>query len=200
MRALWLVAALVLSGAAPASESVAYFAGGCFWCTEADFERLDGVTEVVSGYMGGQLPDPSYEQVSRGGTGHAEAVRVHYDPRRISYRELVAFHWRNIDPTVEDRQFCDHGSQYRSGIYYRSDAERRTVSTVRFAEVARADAEAYWRSGEPADKAGAYAIQGYAARWVRAVEGSVSAVIGLPLVEAIELLARFDVHPRGPRR
>jgi peptide-methionine (S)-S-oxide reductase len=127
MRALWLVAALVLSGAAPASESVAYFAGGCFWCTEADFERLDGVTEVVSGYMGGQLPDPSYEQVSRGGTGHAEAVRVHYDPRRISYRELVAFHWRNIDPTVEDRQFCDHGSQYRSGIYYRSDAERRIV-------------------------------------------------------------------------
>lgn len=76
----------------------------------------------------------------------------------------------------------------------------QTVTTVRFAEVARADAEAYWRSGEPADKAGAYAIQGYAARWVRAVEGSVSAVIGLPLVEAIELLARFDVHPRGPRR
>lgn len=107
--------------------SVAYFAGGCFWCTEADFEKLDGVIEAVSGYMGGTVPDPTYEQVSRGGTGHTEAVRVHYDPDAISYRELVAFHWRNIDPTAANRQFCDRGSQYRSGIYYR-DAEQAEVA------------------------------------------------------------------------
>jgi len=103
--------------------SVAFFAGGCFWCTEADFEKLDGVIEAVSGYMGGDADDATYKQVSRGGTGHTEAVRVHYDPDTINYRELVAFHWRNIDPTVANRQFCDRGSQYRSGIYYRNEDE-----------------------------------------------------------------------------
>lgn len=140
MRTFWLAAMLALPAAASAEEAVAYFAGGCFWCTEADFEKLDGVSEAVSGYMGGDVADPSYEQVSRGGTGHTEAVRVHYDPETISYRELVAFHWRNIDPTVEDRQFCDRGSQYRSGIYYRNDAERVVAEASRARIAARFDA------------------------------------------------------------
>lgn len=140
MRALWLAAMLVLPAAASAEEAVAYFAGGCFWCTEADFEKLDGVSEAVSGYMGGDVADPSYEQVSSGGTGHTEAVRVHYDPQTISYRELVAFHWRNIDPTVEDRQFCDRGSQYRSGIYYRDGAERAVAEASRERIATRFDA------------------------------------------------------------
>ncbi|WP_421718014.1 peptide-methionine (S)-S-oxide reductase MsrA [Algiphilus sp.] len=108
-----------------AGLETAYFAGGCFWCTEADFEKLDGVAEAVSGYMGGKVASPSYKEVSRGTTGHTEAVRVRYDPAVISYRALVAFHWRNIDPTVANRQFCDRGSQYRSGIYYRDDAQAR---------------------------------------------------------------------------
>lgn len=126
----WLAGLLLAAGTATAADDagaggeVAYFAGGCSWCTEADFEKLDGVTEAVSGYMGGDVPDPTYKQVSRGDTGHTEAVRVHYDPERISYAQLVAFHWRNIDPTVADRQFCDRGSQYRAGIYYRDDAEK----------------------------------------------------------------------------
>lgn len=130
-RVLALVAALAAPLAASAEEAVAYFAGGCFWCTEADFQKLDGVREAVSGYMGGDVPNPSYEQVVSGTTGHTEAVRVHYDPRAISYRELVAFHWRNIDPTAEDRQFCDRGSQYRSGIYYRNAEERAIAEASR---------------------------------------------------------------------
>ncbi|MHA7835143.1 MAG: peptide-methionine (S)-S-oxide reductase MsrA [Algiphilus sp.] len=114
-----------LAPAEKAGLETAYFAGGCFWCTEADFEKLDGVVEAVSGYMGGEVASPTYKQVSRGNTGHTEAVRVHYDPEMISYRALVAFHWRNIDPTVANRQFCDRGSQYRSGIYFRNDAQAR---------------------------------------------------------------------------
>lgn len=110
-----------------AAHHTAYFAGGCFWCTEADFDKLDGVLDVVSGYMGGDVPNPTYEQIGRGDTGHTEAVRVRYDPERISYEELVAFHWRNIDPTVADQQFCDKGSQYRSGIYY-IDARQKAIA------------------------------------------------------------------------
>lgn len=139
-RSLWLLVVLCLPGAVAAGEAEkAYFAGGCFWCTEADFEKLDGVQEAVSGYMGGDEPDPSYEQVSRGKTGHTEAVRVHYDPEVISYRELVAFHWRNIDPTVADRQFCDRGRHYRSGIYYRNEAERAVAEASRERVAARFD-------------------------------------------------------------
>jgi len=104
--------------AAPASaEQTAIFAGGCFWCVESDFEKLPGVSEVVSGYIGGTVPDPGYERVSGGGTGHAEAVEVHFDASQISYSQLVEYFWRHIDPTVKDQQFCDHGSQYRSAIF-----------------------------------------------------------------------------------
>ncbi len=99
-------------------------AGGCFWCTEADFEKLPGVIEAESGYLNGKSRNPTYEQVSAGKTGHTEAVRVRYDPAKVSYAQLVEHYWRTIDPTVKDRQFCDVGSQYRTGIYYHGEAQR----------------------------------------------------------------------------
>lgn len=109
----------------------ALFAGGCFWCIEADFEKLPGVVEVESGYTAGKTPDPTYETVSAGNTGHTEAVRVLYDPAKVSYAQLLEYFWRHIDPTVKDRQFCDVGSQYRSGIYWQNDAERKAAETSR---------------------------------------------------------------------
>jgi len=105
-------------------HEVATFAGGCFWCMEGPFDRIEGVVETVSGYTGGQVRNPTYKQVSAGGTGHAEAVQVTYDPDKVSYRELLEVFWHNIDPTVKDRQFCDSGSQYRSAIYYHSAEQR----------------------------------------------------------------------------
>ena len=111
--------------------ATAIFAGGCFWCMEKDFEALAGVIEVESGYTGGRLPYPNYRAVSAGHTGHTEAVRVFYDPRRISYPQLVDYFWRRIDPTVRDGQFCDHGPQYRSGIYWQNDAEREAALASR---------------------------------------------------------------------
>lgn len=109
----------------------ALFAGGCFWCIEADFEKLAGVVAVESGYTAGQTPQPTYEQVSAGRTGHTEAVRVLYDPSQVSYAQLVDYFWRHIDPTVKDQQFCDVGSQYRSGIYWQNEAERTVAETSR---------------------------------------------------------------------
>lgn len=100
------------------STEKAIFAGGCFWCSEADFEKLKGVKSVESGYIDGSLKNPSYKDVSSGTSGHTEAVRVEYDPKQISYKSLLENFWINIDPTVKDQQFCDKGSQYRSGIYY----------------------------------------------------------------------------------
>jgi peptide-methionine (S)-S-oxide reductase len=109
----------------------AIFAGGCFWCIEADFEALPGVLEVESGYTAGNTPNPTYEQVSAGGTGHTEAVRVYYDPSKLNYAQLLDYFWRHIDPTVKDRQFCDVGSQYRSGIYWQNDSERASAQASR---------------------------------------------------------------------
>ena len=122
----------ILKGAdAPAAASgptaTAIFASGCFWCTESDFEKLQGVVKAESGYTSGRVLNPSYEQVSAGGTGHTEAVRVYYDPSRVSYRQLLAYFWRNVDPTVKDRQFCDVGDQYRSGIYYLNEEQRQAA-------------------------------------------------------------------------
>ena len=111
--------------------ATAIFAGGCFWCIEKDFEKMPGVIEVESGYTAGKTARPSYEQVSAGGTGHTEAVRVIYDPQKVSYPQLVDYFWRHIDPTVKDRQFCDAGSQYRSGIYWQNDAERKVAEASR---------------------------------------------------------------------
>jgi peptide-methionine (S)-S-oxide reductase len=102
----------------------ATFAGGCFWCMEPPFDGLPGVISTTSGYAGGWKPNPAYAEVSAGATGHAEAVQVAYDPAKISYPELLKVFWRNIDPTMKDRQFCDVGNQYRTAIFYHSDEQR----------------------------------------------------------------------------
>jgi peptide-methionine (S)-S-oxide reductase len=107
------------------SQAVATFAGGCFWCTEADFDKVPGVLSTTSGYTGGKIANPTYEQVSAGGTGHAEAVEVVYDPGKVSYDELLSFYWRHVDPTVKNRQFCDIGDQYRTAIFVHDDEQRR---------------------------------------------------------------------------
>ena len=116
-----------LTAAAQAATATAVFAGGCFWCTESDFEKLPGVIAAESGYTGGKVVNPSYESVSAGATGHTEAVRVTYDPDKVTYTQLVEYFWRTIDPTEKDRQFCDVGDQYRSGIYWGTDAERQVA-------------------------------------------------------------------------
>ena len=104
--------------------AVATFAGGCFWCVEAVFESLDGVVDVVSGYTGGKLADPTYKEVCIGITGHAEACQLRYDPQKISFAELLMVFFRTHDPTTLDRQGNDIGSQYRSAIYYHNDEQR----------------------------------------------------------------------------
>lgn len=119
-----------------ANSATAIFAGGCFWCTESDFEKFPGVIGAESGYTGGKTPNPTYQQVSAGGTGHTEAVRVTYNPSKVSYAQLVAHFWRNIDPTVKDRQFCDVGNQYRSSIFWQSEAEREIAERSRDALLA----------------------------------------------------------------
>lgn len=105
------------------------FAGGCFWCTESDFEKVDGVVEVISGYTGGNLPNPTYNQVSAGGSGHIEAVKVIYDPVKITYEKLLEIFWRHVDPTDAGGQFVDRGSQYRSAIFYATEEERQLAET-----------------------------------------------------------------------
>jgi len=122
-----LVLVLFASPSARATEVVATFAGGCFWCMEPPFEALPGVISVTSGYTGGQKKDPSYDEVSAGGTGHVEAVQIVYDPAKLSFDKLLEVFWHNIDPTVADRQFCDVGSQYRSAIFVRDDAQRKAA-------------------------------------------------------------------------
>jgi peptide-methionine (S)-S-oxide reductase len=113
--------ALALEAAGLAKAS---FAGGCFWCMEEAFEKVPGVTSVISGYMGGRVENPSYEQVSAGGTGHAEAVEVSYDPQKVSYAKLLEAFWHNIDPVTANAQFCDHGQQYRAVIFYQNEAQQ----------------------------------------------------------------------------
>lgn len=128
--ALLLLAALALpglAGAADAALAKATFAGGCFWCMEPPYDKLDGVVSTTSGYIGGHTKNPTYEAVSAGGTGHAEAVEIVYDPAKVSYAKLLDVFWRNIDPTVRNRQFCDVGDQYRSAIFYH-DAEQKRLA------------------------------------------------------------------------
>ena len=114
-----------ISETAKGGQVIATFAGGCFWCMEGPFDELDGVLSTTSGYTGGQTVNPTYEEVSAGGTGHAEAVQVVYDPQKISYQELLAVYWPNTDPTTPDAQFCDHGDQYRPEIFYHDDKQRQ---------------------------------------------------------------------------
>jgi peptide-methionine (S)-S-oxide reductase len=124
LRLLVLCAALAASLHAHA-QAKATFAGGCFWCVEEAFEKLPGVTAAVSGYMDGKTKNPTYEQVSSGMTGHTEVVEVTYDPAKVSYEKLLEAFWLNHDPTTMERQFCDGGSQYRPGIYWHTEEQRR---------------------------------------------------------------------------
>ena len=109
----------------PSESARAIFAGGCFWCMEEAFEQVDGVISVTSGYIGGTVPAPSYEQVSAGNTGHTESIEVIYDSAQVTYQKLLDVFWRNIDPTTPDQQFCDHGNQYRSGIFFLDAAQHQ---------------------------------------------------------------------------
>lgn len=113
---LWIALALAPLAAAVETQK-ATFAGGCFWCTEADFDKVPGVISTTSGYTGGTVANPSYEQVAAKRTGHAEAVEVVFDPSKVSYEQLLGRYWRSIDPTTRDRQFCDSGSPYRTAIF-----------------------------------------------------------------------------------
>jgi peptide-methionine (S)-S-oxide reductase len=115
----------------PAGHAVATFAGGCFWCMEGPFDRLPGVDATISGYTGGRAVNPTYEQVSSGSTGHAEAVAVVYDPKKVTYEKLLDVFWHNVDPTTKNRQFCDTGSQYRTAIFYHDEAQRKAAEASR---------------------------------------------------------------------
>ena len=115
----------------PAGLEAAIFAGGCFWCMEPPYDVLPGVVSTTSGYTAGQSRNPTYKEVSAGIGGHTEAVRVIYDPAKVSYARLLEVFWRNIDPTVKDRQFCDIGSQYRTGIYYLSPEQKKQAEASR---------------------------------------------------------------------
>ena len=140
MVRLLLVLVLIMPAAALAQNlAKATFAAGCFWCTEEAFDKVRGVVETVSGYMGGKTKNPTYEQVSAGITGHTEALQVSYDPAKVSYEKLLEVFWLNHDPTVIDRQFCDRGSQYRPGVFYH-DAEQK-----RLAEASKAK----WEKDKP---------------------------------------------------
>lgn len=118
---------VLFAGNAIAAEktALATFAGGCFWCMEPPFDKLDGVISTTSGYTGGHQPNPSYKQVSAGGTGHTEAVQIVYDPAKVSYSKLLDIFWRNIDPLDAEGQFCDRGSQYRSAVFVHDPEQQR---------------------------------------------------------------------------
>ena len=118
------------------APALATFAGGCFWCMETAFEGIPGVLSVTSGFSGGQEKNPTYKQVSAGLTHHMESVQVEYDPRRISYAQLMKIYWHNIDPTQGDGQFCDHGAQYRSAVFYRTPEEHRLAQITERAAAA----------------------------------------------------------------
>jgi peptide-methionine (S)-S-oxide reductase len=131
MRACLALASMLAAAALPALAQPAQglekatFAGGCFWCMEPPFDKLPGVVSTTSGYMGGTKRDPTYEEVSSGRTGHAEVVQVIYDPKKVGYEKLLETFWKNVDPTVRDRQFCDIGSQYRTTIFVHTEEQKR---------------------------------------------------------------------------
>jgi methionine-S-sulfoxide reductase len=127
----WLLPVLVLAGisgaAAQSKTETAIFAAGCFWCVEEAFEKVPGVISAVSGYTGGKLEKPTYQQVTTGRTGHYESVKVTYDPGKVGYRQLVDWFWRNVDPHDAGGQFCDKGPHYRGAIFYRGDAQKKVA-------------------------------------------------------------------------
>jgi methionine-S-sulfoxide reductase len=148
-----LGALILLTSAAAAQTStpaateqqleVATFASGCFWCTEADFDKVKGVVETTSGYMGGTTPNPTYQQVSSGGTGHAEVLQLKYDPSQVTYKQLLDVYWRNVDPLDKNGQFCDRGDQYRPAIFYHTEEQKR------LAEESKAALEKSGRFSQP---------------------------------------------------
>ena len=140
MKTLFAFAAMLAATAlhaatvnVPPGHAVAIFAGGCFWCMEPPYDRIPGVDATISGYTGGRTANPTYEQVSSGRTGHAEAVQVIYDPKKVTYEKLLDIFWHNVDPTVKDQQFCDHGNQYRTAIFYQNEEQRKAAEASKAA-------------------------------------------------------------------
>ena len=137
MRKIGLITAVALfalaavTAQAQSTRAEAVFAGGCFWCMEKPFDQMEGVLSTTSGYSGGHTKNPTYEEVTRGGTGHAEVVQVIYDPRRVSYEELLYVYWRNVDPFDSGGQFCDRGASYRPAIFYADDEQRSAARRSR---------------------------------------------------------------------
>jgi peptide-methionine (S)-S-oxide reductase len=136
-----LLSLAIVTGAAAQSSSpvtaVATFAGGCFWCVEADFDKVEGVISTTSGYIGGLAANPTYQQVVTGRTGHTEAVEIVYNPAVVSYERLLDVFWKNHDPLAKDRQFCDRGNQYRPGVFYHNDEQRALAEATRTKHQAR---------------------------------------------------------------
>src|ERR1044071_2508730 len=126
-----LFAASPLAASAQDKTAKAIFAGECFWCVEADFDKVPGVLSTTSGYIGGTVKNPTYQQVSGGTTGHAEAVEVVYDPGQVTYAKLLDTFWRNIDPLAKDKQFCDSGNEYRSAIFYLDDEQKKLAEETK---------------------------------------------------------------------
>ncbi|MCP5513269.1 MAG: peptide-methionine (S)-S-oxide reductase MsrA [Leptospiraceae bacterium] len=122
------VSDLISQSGSDKKTATATFAGGCFWCMEPPFDKTKGVLSTTSGYTGGRTINPGYKEVSSGSTGHAEAIQVEYDPNLVSYEKLLEVFWRNIDPTVENKQFCDHGDQYRSEIFVHSEDQKKLAN------------------------------------------------------------------------
>lgn len=133
-----VIGSALLAGPLQAGETrSAIFAGGCFWCVESDFDKVPGVLSTTSGYTGGTVDNPTYRQVGSGGTGHIEAVKIEYDPSKVTYEKLVDYFWRHIDPLDAAGQFCDKGPEYRSAIFVANDAERAVAEQSKAAVAAR---------------------------------------------------------------
>jgi peptide-methionine (S)-S-oxide reductase len=126
-----LAGGALAQSATPAKTEKATFAGGCFWCTEADFDKVEGVISTTSGYIGGKTENPTYQQVSAGRTGHTEAVEIVYDPSKVTFEKLLDVYWRSIDPFVKDRQFCDSGDMYRTAIFFHSPDQRQLAEKTK---------------------------------------------------------------------
>ena len=147
MTRLFAIALLLFAAIGPAHaqspaepQALATFAAGCFWCVEADFDKVNGVISTTSGYTGGKVPNPTYERVSAGATGHAEAVQIVYDPAKVTYQQLLDVFWRNVDPLAKDRQFCDAGNQYRSAIFFHNEEQRQLAEASKKKVAARLNA------------------------------------------------------------
>jgi len=137
MRMFACAFVLLAVGARAGDVATATFAGGCFWCMQPPFDSVPGVVSTTVGYTGGHVDHPTYEQVSAGGTGHAESIEVAFDPAKVTYRQLLDVFWRNVDPTTRDRQFCDVGHQYRTAIFFHDDEQRREAQASRDAVAKR---------------------------------------------------------------